>query len=561
MAGHKETPRQKMIGMMYLVLTALLALNVSADILNAFTVVNEGMERTNSNFEGKVNQMHSDFEKQYELNKVKVGPYYDKSVKAKQYSLDLINQIKEVQNKIIGNTEFGDPDIRNVSYEFKDINNNTKDTTVVEPRMVPLEWISAKSDYDNPGNILLGPGDSGTEGEATKLKTAFAEYKTNMLALLSKQQADGLSLGLNTDKKFNSHAGKKQIWELNTFFHTVLSADIVLLNKYIAEVMNIESEIVALLYSNVSAEDFKFDVIDAKVIQKANIVIAGEPYEAQIFVAAYSSTDTPEVILKGGIDTLYKKDHQGATIIDTATDGMITYRVKTSATGDFKYAGVIKVKKPGGGHMIKHFNSSYTVIKPSATVSADKMNVVYRGLANPITIAAAGFTNDQIRLSSSGGGSLSSKGNGKYMFTPTPSGKTKEVTFRVTATKADGTTASMGPFKFRIKQLPSPTIRLAGKTDGMVDKSALQTRAFLTSQLDDFLFEGVKYSVVSYKLYIAGSGISTPYMKTVRGPRFPSDALKVLKKARRGATVSISSVKVKGPDGMKQAAGVSVIIK
>ncbi|MCK5856466.1 MAG: hypothetical protein KAG64_03190 [Bacteroidales bacterium] len=559
MAGHKETPRQKMIGMMYLVLTALLALNVSTDILNAFTIVNEGMERTNENFEGKVNQIHSDFEKQYELNKVKVGPYFEKSQKAKKYSEDLINQIKEIQNKVIGYTEFGDTEIRNVTYEFKDNNNNTKDTTVTEPRMVPLEWIAAKADYDNPGIILLGKGDGGTNGEATILKTAFAEYKTNMLSLLSKEQADGLKLGLNTEPKYNTHAGSKQNWELNTFFHTVLSADIVLLNKYIAEVMNIESEVVALLYSNVSAEDFKFDVIDAKVIQKANIVIAGEPYESQIFVAAYSSTDTPTVILKQGLDTLFKKDHEGAITIDTATDGMITYRVNTSATGDFKYAGVIKVKKPGGGFLTKHFNSSYTVIKPSATVSADKMNVVYRGLPNPLTIAAAGFTNDQIRLVSSGGGSLSSKGNGKYIFKPSL-GRAKEVTFRVSATKADGSTASMGPFKFRIKNLPSPTIRIAGKTDGQVDKSALLARAFLTAQLDDFLFEGVKYSVVSFKIYVAG-GRMTPIFKDVRGPRFPADVIKALRKASRGTTVQISSVKVKGPDGVKQAAGVAVIIK
>jgi len=562
MAGHKETPRQKMIGMMYLVLTALLALNVSADILNAFTIVNEGMERTNENFEAKNMMQISAFEKQYQLNKAKVGKYYNKAKKAHEQTEELIKQIQEVQNKVIGYTEFKNAEARDVTYEYKDENGDTKEATVKEPRLVPLEWLENKSNYDSPMNILLGVlKEDGTSGEATKLKEAFAKYISDMKGLLTKDEADDIKFGLHTDDAFNSHAGKKQNWEMNTFYHTVLSADIVLLNKYIAEVMNIEAEIVSKLYENIDASDFKMDKVTTAVIPKANIVIAGEPYEAQVLMVAYSSTDTPIVMLKEGLDSLDKKDYESAKVIDSISDGVTYYSVKTSGTGDFKYAGVIKVKKPDGSYLTKRFNSSYTVIKPSATVSADKMNVVYRGLANPITIAAAGFTNDQIRLSSSGGGSLSSKGNGKYMFTPTPSGKSKEVTFRVTATKSDGSTSSMGPFKFRIKQLPSPTIRLAGKTDGMVDKSALQTRAFLTSQLDDFLFEGVKYGVISYKLYIAGSGISTPYMKTVRGPRFPSDALKVLKKARRGATVSISSVKVKGPDGTKQAAGVSVIIK
>jgi gliding motility-associated protein GldM len=560
MAGHKETPRQKMIGMMYLVLTALLALNVSADILNAFTIVNEGMERTNKNFEAKNNQQISEFEKQYQLNKAKVGKYYNKAMKAHELSEKLITEIKEVQNKVIGYTEFKSAEARNVTFEYKDEEGNTQEKTVVEPREVPLEWLENKSNYDSPMNVLLGVGkEDGTSGEATKLKEAFAKYKKEILSLLSKEEADGIKLGLNTEDAYNTHANKKQNWEMNTFYHTVLSADIVLLNKYIAEVMNIETEVVAKLYENIDASDFKMDKVTSAVIPKANIVIAGEPYEAQVLVVAYSSTDTPTVMVKQDVDSLFTKDYSSASEIDSISDGVTYYSVKTSATGDFKYAGVIKVKKPDGSYLTKHFNSSYTVIKPSATVSADKMNVVYRGLPNPLTIAAAGFTNDQIRLSASGGGSLSSKGNGKYIFKPSI-GKAKEVTFRVVATKKDGTTSSMGPFKFRIKNLPSPTIRLAGKTDGQIDKSALLARSFLSAQLDDFLFEGVKYSVVSFKIYVAGPRMS-PIFKDVRGPRFPAGVIKALRKASRGTTVQISSVKVKGPDGVKQAAGVAVIIK
>jgi len=562
MAGFKETPRQKMIGMMYLVLTALLALNVSADILNAFTIVNEGMEQTNTNFKAKNDQQLAEFEKQYALNKAKVGKYYEKAKKAKEYSDALIKKLQDVQNQVIGLAEFKDRDARNVTYEYKDDQGETHEKTVEEPREVPLEWIENKSNYDDPMNVLLGVlKEDGTSGEATKLKKAFAKYKEDMKSILSEEEQSGMKFGLITEDKYNAHAGKVQNWEMNTFYHTVLSADIVLLNKYIAEVMNIQAQVIARLYENIDASDFKMDKVNAFVLPDANIVIQGSDYKARILMAAYSSTDTPLVKLTEGVDSLDLKTLDQAKTIDSISDGVTYYSVPTTSTGDFKYAGVIKVKKPDGTYLTKRFNSSYTVIKPSATVSADKMNVVYRGLGNPLTIAAAGFTNDQIRLVSSGGGSLSSKGNGKYIFTPTPSGKAKEVTFRVSATKPDGTTSSMGPFKFRIKNLPSPTIRLAGRTDGMVDKSALLARAFLTSQLDDFLFDGVKYTVMSYKLYIAGSGVSTPYLKSVRGARFPADAIKTLKKARRGATVSISSVKVKGPDGVKQAAGVSVIIK
>jgi len=561
MAGFKETPRQKMIGMMYLVLTALLALNVSADILNAFTIVNEGMEQTNTNFQAKNKQQISEFDKQYQLNKAKVGKYFKKAKQAEKLSEDLIKQIEEVQNKVIGYTEFKSADARNVTYEYKDSTGKALEKTVVEPREVPLEWIENKANYDSPMNILLGVlKEDGTSGEATKLKKAFADYKSNIKALLTSDEQQGMKFGLITDDAYNTHAGKKQNWEMNTFYHTVLSADIVLLNKYIAEVMNIQTEVIAKLYENIDASDFKMDKVNAFVMPDANIVIAGSEYRARILMAAYSSTDTPIVKLQENVDSLDLNKISSAKSIDSISDGVKYYSIKTSATGDFKYAGVIKVKKPDGSYLTKRFNSSYTVIKPSATVSADKMNVVYRGLPNPLTIAAAGFTNDQIRLSGSGGGRITSKGNGKYVFTPTPGAKAKEVTFRVTATKADGSTSSMGPFKFRIKNLPSPTIRLAGKTDGQVDKSALLARAFLTAQLDDFLFEGVKYSIISYKIYMAGPRM-TPIFKDVRGPRFPGNIVKALRKASRGTTVQISSVKVKGPDGVKQAAGVAVTIK
>ncbi len=559
MAGFKETPRQKMIGMMYLVLTALLALNVSADILNAFTIVNEGMERTNKNFKGKVDKLYADFDKQYQINKAKVGPYYDKAQKARKFSEDLIKQIQEVQNKVIGYTEFGDKEARNVTYEMKNEDGETVEKVAAEPRLVPLEWIHNKSNYDKPMEILLGYTAQGTDGEATKLKNAFAEYKKNILSLLDRADREDIKLGLNTEDAYNSHADKVQNWELNTFYHTVLSADVVLLNKYIAEVMNIESEVVSKLYSYISADDFKFDVVDAAVIPKANIVIAGEPYEAKIFVAAYSSTDTPKVMVKQGLDTLYKKDYEGATVPDSIKDGVTYYRVKTSATGDFTYAGVIKVKKPDGTYLTRHFNSSYTVIKPTATVSADKMNVVYRGLKNPLSISAAGFTNDQIRLVSNGGGTLHSKGNGHYEFVPAL-GKAKKVKFRVVATKADGSTQSMGPFEFRVFNLPAPTIRLAGKSDGEIDKSALLSRAFLAAQLDNFLFDGVKYSVISYQLYIAGPRM-TPIFKKVSGPRIPGDVVAKLRKAGRGTIINISSVRVKGPDGIKPTVGVTLRIK
>ncbi len=108
MAGYKETPRQKMIAMMYLVLTALLALNVSKDILEAFLVVNESIETTNTNFSSKNETTLSKFKQQYEMNQAKVGPFWTKAQEAAAISHDIINYIDWVKFALVSESEGAD---------------------------------------------------------------------------------------------------------------------------------------------------------------------------------------------------------------------------------------------------------------------------------------------------------------------------------------------------------------------------------------------------------------------------------------------------------------------
>ncbi|RLG28068.1 hypothetical protein DRO03_10690, partial [Methanosarcinales archaeon] len=537
-----------MIGMMYLFYTALLALNISAEVLNAFVIVNEGMERTVENFGSKNALLYNDFRAQYEMNPTKVNDYWNAAQNVQTETNKLIEQIEDIKNQVVGWTEYSNRKARDVEYEYKDDHGDSHVGHKKFPKDVPLEWIKNKGNNTSPMNVLLGTAEDGTGGEATKLKKSFKDYKATITKLLGKDTI-GLKLGLHTpDNVYNHHAGIKQNWEMNTFDHTVLAADLVLLNKYITEVRNIEFEIIKRLYSQISAKDFKFDKINAKVIPHANIVLSGEEYQADIFVAAYSTSDTPTVILKPGLDSVGNANllaMEGTTVLNTANQGVVQYTTKTGSTGDFTYAGVIKVKQPDGTFKTYDFNSAYSVIKPSATVSADKMNVVYRGLDNPMSASAPGFTIDAVRLSSSGGGHLTSKGGGHYFFKPTKGGKNKKVTFSVSATK-DGKTTSLGRFEYRIKNLPSPVIRIAGKSEGKIAKSKLLLSPRLLAQLDDFLFEGVRYRVVSYEIYVIHPTRGKLASGNIKGPAFPGKIISKIRKAPKRTLIIVRNVWVEG---------------
>ena len=560
MAGYKETPRQKMIGMMYLFYTALLALNISAEVLNAFVIVNEGMERTVKNFGSKNSLLYNDFRAQYEMNPTKVKEYWNAAQAVQKETNKLVDQIEDIKDQVVGWTEFNDRKARNVEYEYKDDHGDTKKGKKEHPRDVPLEWIKNKGNNTSPMNVLLGTAEDGTGGEATKLKKSFKAYKKEVRRLLGKDTI-GLELGLHTpDNVYNHHAGIKQNWEMNTFDHTVLAADLVLLNKYITEVRNIEFEVIKRLYSQISAKDFKFDRITAKVIPHANVVLSGDDYVADIFVAAYSTSDTPTVVLKPGLDSVGGKNlltMEGTTVLNTANEGVVQYTIKTGSIGDFTYAGVIKVKQPDGTFKTYDFQSAYSVMKPSATVSADKMNVVYRGLPNPISASAPGFTPDAVVLRSSGGGSLSKKSAGHYMFKPTKGGKAKDVTFTVSATK-DGKTTTLGRFKYRIKNLPAPAIRVAGKSEGKIAKSKLLLSPRLAAQLDDFLFEDVRYRVLSYEIFVTHPTKGKLVSGNVKGSAFPGNVISKIRKAPKRTLIIIRNVWVEGPDGRKQATGITL---
>ena len=246
MAGYKETPRQKMIGMMYLVLTALLALNVSKQILDAFVVVNESMETTNENFSKKLENTYAKFQVQYLLKPNKVGPYWEKAQLAKKYADEMATYIDSIKYVVIQKTD------RLPSFN--------------DAKKLALRDVKRKDSYDMPTTYFIGSSHDGSAGESRKLKEKIEQFKKKMLDLVDPKYRNTIKIGLDTEGPYYDADGNKQNWEMHNFYRTILAATVTILNKIKAEVYNAEFDVTNNLFSSISEMDFKYDKIDARVI-------------------------------------------------------------------------------------------------------------------------------------------------------------------------------------------------------------------------------------------------------------------------------------------------------
>lgn len=525
MSGGKETPRQKMIGMMYLVLTALLALNVSKEILNAFVIIEDGLNVTNKNFDGKNELLYSKFDKAMADNKAKTEPWYKKAKEAKKKSAELCAYIDEIKSEMY--------------QRIQKLEKNVADT-------FQLKNLDSKDENNIPTEIMIGAGadaDHAT-GKAKDLKEKIEAFKKDMIALVPKNEQASLKLGLSTEEMYSIGDEKMVPWESNLFAHQPVAAVLSILAKIKNDVKNAESDVVSVLLKSVDAGDFKFDNVVAKVVAPTSYITAGEEYTADIFVSAYSSTQNPEIIV-GGSNKV------------PVENGMGKYTVRTDAEGLQEYSGVINVKAPDGSVKPYPFTGSYMVAKPSMAVAPTKMNVFYIGVPNPVDITVAGAApTDVVATISGGGGKITNKGQGHYIV-DVSSGN--ECSVNVSIKSKSGASKSMGSQKFRVKKVPSPQASFAGVVgDGKVTKGEINSAGGVIPRLDDFVFD-LKFPVISWNMSVFVNGSYADY--TAQGAAATGAMKDILAKVKPGQKVLIEDVKVQCPDGVRKITGCVLKIK
>lgn len=516
MAGYKETPRQKMIAMMYLVLTALLALNVSVQVLDAFVTVNESMEATNENFAKKIDATYYSFEMQNQLNPARVGPFYNKAQEVRTLSNDIIEYLNEMIVAAIAYSERIDQE---------------------QARILSLREAKTKDKYDATTTFYIN------EKRAEQIKDRIVQYRENVLNLLDPVDRERIKIGLDTEGPFYDKSGNKNSWEMHNFYHTILAANTTILNKTINEVQNAEYDIISLLYSSVDADSYKFDKIEAKVIPSSNFVFLGDTYEAEILVAAYDTKSNPEVLFVDGAERVTEQNLRTARRID-GKDGSVLIKIPATSEGMKRYAGSIQVPDPTGQMKSYPFSHEFIVGKPSLTVSATKMNVFYVGVDNPVSISVSGMADSQIqpRISS---GEIKRVGNEWIVTVPETSPTA------VISILAEG--RQMGSSEFRVKRVPDPTATIAGINGGNIDKSRLlAATAIIPTMPADFEFD-LDFRITTFNFVATRSG--DIFQRPANGNRLSEEMITYIQNARRGDRIWLEDIVARGPDGGSRRLG------
>ena len=565
MAGYKETPRQKMIGMMYLVYTALLAMNVSKDILDAFDTVNTGVQTTNITLSNQIAQKYAAFEEQYGLDEEKVGPYWEQAQALREEATEFINYVEALKWDLVKQVEIPkattDEEAANEALNrglLKNGNTTMNGRTIYD---LNTSKVKSRDGYNQPTEIMMGnPEGPGNGGKAYELSEKMKHFRNQVIKAAGPEHLH--EIGLLTDSIFgtkeylqengytenqmkklpfegNYYGAKisyypgmtdpvQDSWEYHNFHHTVLVADVTLLNKIISEAQTAELNAVTELMSDIHATDFTFDEIGAKVFAESGYLLSGQTYKAQAMVTAWKNSQlTARVKLDGGAEKEYTSNAQGVIPLEWNV-----------GVGSHSYTGIIDMLDPSTNQMAEYpFQGSFVVAPPAVSVSATKMNVVYRGIKNPI--AVGGGVGGEISASASSG-TLTRTGNGTYDLLP---GEANEVTISVTSAGS-----SLGSMKFRVKDLPKPTALIRNVVNGQVSKSALQAAGRVEAEMKDFDFDGVHYDVVGYTFRYKTKSGTTKEAKANSG-NFTDEIRNAIGQSNVGDMFVFTAIQVRGNDG------------
>jgi gliding motility-associated protein GldM len=563
MAGGKETPRQKMIGMMYLVLTALLALNVSKEILNSFVLINDSLVVTNTNFEGKNASQYQAFQLALANDPKKVEPWLKKALAVRGAADSLVKHVELLKRYLIMKTDKLDSVEVNAlvrAVENASNDDQRKAAQALVDSVFSLRNVNSKDNYDVPTNIMIG-GDEGNPKNgpytANELKGGIDSFRDRLISVIDPGKGasiiNALQKNFDTETKLRISESEFQAWQLANFSHIPLAAVVTNLTKIQTDIRNAESDVVKYLFAEVDASDFKFDTLAAKVIAP-NLVFLGDEYSAEIFVAAFSTTQNPAVHIGSKVDTVANKIIGSVDSTSVVVDrGVGMYKVKATSEGLKEYAGIVRVKSPSGVEINYPFRSEYMVMKSGVVVSPTKMNVLYRGVKNPISISVPGVAPENVTPSLDGGklSPDSKAGKGNYIA-EVSGGTTAKV--RVSA-KIEGKLRPMGDFEFRVKEVPNPVGTIAGIQEGIVSANRLAAAPTVIPKMENFDFELFFRTTRFDLVYQVGTDLIT---KNVTGASIPADALDQIKRLRKGSRVFIENINAVMLDENNQpAAGVT----
>lgn len=496
-----------MINLMYIVLTAMLALNVSSDVLDGFVQVHDGLSRSNDNVARRNTTIYRQLEEFARQNPGKGAQWLDKASQVRVATADVYNLVDSLKLQIVRKADGADADPENI------IN---------------------RDDLEAAAVVMLSP--STLRGKALRERIdSFRDYIASFMPDSTRRA--NIAAMLSTAPVLKKGTLTPQTWEESKFDQQPVVAAITLLTKLQNDILYAEGEALAALYSQVDAGDVRVNELNAYVMPQSRMVMRGGKYSANIVLAAVDTTARPVVYIGG----------------KPLGNDRGLYELSPTSTGTFTYNGYLEVPH-GDGTVTRHdFESSYTVIEPMATVSATMMNVLYAGIDNPVGISVPGVAMGDISASMTNG-TLTRSGD---HWVARPAAVGKEATVTVTA-NMDGRQVQVAQTNFRVRKLPDPTPFIAfTDANGNIDhyrggkpfgKTLLLKAEGLQAAIDDGLLD-TPFKVLSFQtVFFDSMGNAMP--ENSDGAAFSQRQRQAFQRLQRGKRFYISAIKAIGPDGI-----------
>lgn len=495
------SPRQKMINLMYLVFIAMLAINLPEEVLDGFDMVDEGLNQTIKSSEAQNQLIFNNLTDINNQNPVKAGQWYLPADQFSKKSDELYNYIQDLKVRIVKQTDGETGDVNNIIH---------------------------RENTDASTNVML----IGTNNEAKKLKSSINMYREQAISLITgTSRKDIIRNRLNTDNPKRGNLNNKN-WEEALFEQMPTSVTVTMLTKIQSDIRATQTEVLANLYNQIGAKDFRVNSLQVEVIPKSEFIMEGGTYEGRVVLTALDTTKHPTFSLPS-----------------IGPNG--EFKIGAGSVGINKvFSGTVTLNTRNGDVITRPFKSEYHVVPRMTTIQVAEANVLYQGEENKLTISAPGMSNDQLRVTATNG-SITRVGQ-NWIAKPAKAGTNMKISV------FNGSTF-VSDQEFRVRLLPDPTpyIEYADADGnikrykgGRISKSVIINAKGVKASIDDGLLDR-QFTVLKFTtVFIDGMG--NAIREVSEGGNFSERQKTQMRQLAKGKTFFISEVKVRGKDGVER---------
>ena len=499
-----NSPRQKMINLMYLVFIAMLALNVSAEVLDGFGLVNNSLRDSSGTMTDRNDLILNELTQYNKQNPGKAKEWYNRGLEVRKMTDSLTAYIQELKYLMVKQADGRKADIDNIKH---------------------------KDDLDAASIVMLSP----MSGEGKNLKKAIDNYRYSITQFVQNPARREI-----IERSLNTQTTSSKSWEATQFENMPLAAAVTMLTKIQNDVISAEGDALENILNSVDISDFKINELNAYVIPESDIVFRGSDYKARVILSAEDTTKNPLLQFNN---------------IKPHLNGNREFSLPTSSTGTFPIEGYLEISGTDGTTTRREFQSSYTVIEPMATIAPSLMNVLYAGIDNEVSISAPGVSPQNINANMTNG-TLSREGN---LWTAKPSTIGEDAIITVSVRTPEGTIRQLTSREFRVRALPDPTPFISYRDingnpvtfkGGSISRSVLINAEGIQAAIDDGILN-IPFRVTGFRtLFFDSMGNAIPEVS--KGNHFSQRQKEQIQRLARGSYFYVSGIRAVGPDGVER---------